>query len=57
MACITDVIEPSGYTDFKTSIDASTGNEIIKKNNRKERQRKDKERHEESRIKYEEMTK
>lgn len=57
MACITDVIEPSGYTDFKTSIDASTGNEIIKKNNRKERQRKDKKRHEESRIKYEEMTK
>lgn len=55
MACITDVIQPSGYTDFVTPIDAYTGNEIIKKKDRCARKRKDRERHEQSHIKYEEM--
>lgn len=57
MACITEVIQPSGYTDFKTSIDAVTGNDIIKRKNREEKQRRDRERHEESRRKYAEMKK
>lgn len=55
MACITDVIQPSGYTDFETSIDAVTGNEIIRRKNNEERQKRDQKRHEESRKKYEEM--
>lgn len=55
MACITDVIQPSGYTDFETQIDAVTGNEIIRRKNNKERQKRDQKRHEESRKKYEEM--
>lgn len=57
MACITDVIQPSGYTDFKTQIDASTGNEILRRKNNEERQKRDRERHEESRKKYVEMEK
>lgn len=55
MACITNVIEPSGYTDFKTQIDACTGNEIIRKKKIEEKLKKDEERHKESRIKYEKM--
>ena len=57
MACITDAIQPSGYTDFETSIDALTGNEIIRRKNIEEKQRKDRKRHEESQRKYEEMKK
>lgn len=57
MACITDVIQTSGYTDFKTSIDAATGNEIIRRKNNEERHRRDRERHEMSRRKYDEMKK
>lgn len=57
MACITDVIEPSGYTDFETQIDAFTGSEIIRCRNIKEKKKRDRERHEESRKKYMEMKK
>lgn len=57
MACITEVIQPSGYTDFETQIDAFTGNEIINRKNAEEKQKKDQLRHEESRKKYEEMKK
>lgn len=55
MACITNVIEPSGYTDFKTQIDAYTGNEIIRGKKIEEKLKRDEERHKESRIKYEKM--
>lgn len=54
-ACITDVIEPSGYTDFETQIDAYTGTEIIRRRNIEEKKKRDRERHEESRRKYEKM--
>lgn len=55
MACITDAIETSGYTDFETQIDAITGSAIIRRKNVEEKNKKDRERHEESRKKYEEM--
>jgi hypothetical protein len=52
MACINEKIQPSGYMDLKTPIDAVTGTELIKKKRKNENCDKDKERHEESKKRH-----